>query len=225
MIRALGAILAGGRDVLFGRLTLFALFNLAAALALTGGAAYAIIRYLVPLIPDGTGWLGYASTAGEVAASLALIILAIALSPAASMLVGGFLFDFAAERVEKAIGAPKARAISLGEGVANGLKIALPALLLNLLALPFYFVPGVNVAVFYLLNGILMGREYATLAAARQMSFSEAVALRNRHSFPVFLVGLACSAIPFFAPLVGASAMVRLVNKLPRPDAAARKRA
>jgi hypothetical protein len=28
----------------------------------------------------------------------------------------------------------------------------------------------------------------------------------------VFLVGLACSVIPFFAPLVGASAMTRLVQ-------------
>lgn len=222
-MRALGAILSGIGDLVFGRLTLFALLNLVIALALTGGAAYGVIRYILPLIPEGTGWLSYASSAGEIAAGVVLVIIAIALSPAASMFVGGFLFDFAAERVEKAIGAPKARAIPLGEGIANGLKIAVPALLLNLLVIPLYFIPGVNVAVFVLLNGILMGREYATLAAARQMSFREAVTLRNRHGVSVFLVGLACSVIPFFAPLVGASAMVRLVNKLPRPDAAARK--
>ncbi|PKP80928.1 MAG: hypothetical protein CVT79_12995 [Alphaproteobacteria bacterium HGW-Alphaproteobacteria-18] len=224
MTRAISAILGGVRDVAFGRLTLFAVFNLVLALALTGGSAFAIIRYGVPLIPDGAGWLGYVSTAGEVAASLILIVLASALSPAASMIVGGFLFDFAAERVEKAIGAPKARAVPLTEGVGNGLKIALPALLLNLLVIPLYFVPVVNVFVFILLNGALMGREYATLAAARQMSFKEAVRLRNRHGASVFLVGLACSVIPFFAPLVGASAMVRLVEKLPRPDAAGRAR-
>lgn len=223
MTRAAGAILGGIRDVVSGRLTLFAVFNLILALALTGGGAFAIIRYGVPLIPEGEGWLSYASTAGEVAASLILVVLALVLSPAASMFVGGFLFDFAAERVEKAIGAPKARAVPLAEGILNGLKIALPALLLNILVIPLYFVPVVNVLVFVILNGALMGREYATLAAARQMSFKEAVRLRNRHGASVFLVGLACSVIPFFAPLVGAGAMVRLVQKLPRPDAAGRR--
>ncbi|MBY9065816.1 EI24 domain-containing protein [Hyphomonas sp. WL0036] len=222
-MRALGAILGGIGDLIFGRLTLFALLNLAIAIALTGGAAYSLIRYIRPLIPEGSGWLSYASSAGEIAASVVLLIVAIALSPAVSMLVGGFLFDFAAERVEKAIGAPKARTPPLSEGIANGLKIALPALVLNLVVIPLYFIPGVNVAVFFLLNGALMGREYATLAAARQMSFRQAVTLRNRHGISVFLVGLACSVVPFFAPLVGASAMVRLVNNLPRPDAAGRK--
>lgn len=222
MSRAISAMLGGVKDVVFGRLTLLAILNLILAFALTGGAAFAVIRYGVPLIPDGAGWLGYVSTAGEVAASVVLVILAIALSPAASMLVGGLLFDVAAERVEKAIGAPKARAVPLAEGISNGLKIALPALLLNLLAIPLYFIPVVNVAVFILMNAVLMGREYATLAASRHMSFRDAVALRNRHGFSVFLVGLACSVIPFFAPLVGAGAMVRLVQSLPRPDAAGR---
>ena len=222
MTRAVGAVVGGIRDVVFGQLTLFALLNLVLALALTGGAAFAVISYGVPLIPDGEGWLNKLSTGAEIIASVLLIVLAVALSPAASIFVGGFLFDFAAERVEKAIGAPKARNVPLGEGVANGLKIALPALILNLLAIPLYFIPVVNVIVFIGLNGALMGREYATLAAARQMSFKEAVRLRNRHGFSVFLVGLACSVIPFFAPLVGASAMVRLVQKLPRPDAAGR---
>jgi uncharacterized protein involved in cysteine biosynthesis len=223
MRRAITATIGGVRDVAFGRLAWFALLNLILALALTGGAAFAVIRYGVPLIPDGAGWLGLVSTAGEVAASLVLIVLAIALSPAASMVVGGFLFDLAAELVEKAVGAPPARAVPLGEGVANGLKIALPALMLNLLVIPLYFVPVLNLIVFIGLNGALMGREYATLAAARQMSFKEAVRLRNQHAASVFLVGLACSVIPFFAPLVGASAMVRLVQTLPRPDAAGRR--
>lgn len=222
MTRAIRAVVGGVRDVAFGRLTLFALLNLILALVLTGGAAFAVISYGVPLIPDGDGWLNNLSTGAEIVASVLLIVLAVALSPAASILVGGFLFDFAAERVEKAIGAPRAREVPIGEGVANGLKIALPALLLNLLAIPLYFIPVVNVIVFIGLNGALMGREYATLAAARQMSFKEAVRLRNRYGVSVFLIGLACSVIPFFAPLVGASAMVRLIQNLPRPDAAGR---
>jgi CysZ protein len=214
MSKAIKAVAGGLKDVFFGRLTLLALLNLAIAVTLTVLAARAAIKYLVPLIPDGTGWLASVSTAGEFLASVAVVVLAVALSPAISMLVGGVLFDFAAEQVEKKIGAPKARAVPLHEGAWNGLRIALPALLLNLAAIPFYFIPVVNVIVFWGLNGFLMGREYAIVAAARQMSFAEAVALRKRHGASVFLVGLACSFIPFFAPLVGASAMTRLVQSL-----------
>jgi len=213
-MNAAGAILGGLKDVVFGRLTLLALVNLALAAAATGLAAAALIRYVVPLIPDGGGWLAHLSTVGEFAASVAVVVLAVALSPAVSMIVGGLLFDVAASRVEKAIGAPQARNITLLEGAATGVRIALPALLLNLLVLPLYFIPVVNALVFYALNGFLMGREYATVVAARHMPYAEAVRVRKRHGAAVFAVGLACSVIPFFAPLVGASAMTRLVNSV-----------
>jgi uncharacterized protein involved in cysteine biosynthesis len=214
MRHAFAAILGGLKDVIFGRLTWLALINLVVAVTITIFLARAGLTYIVPLIPDSQGWLGYLTMAGSLAASVVVVVLAIALSPAISMVVGGVLFDFAAERVEKKIGAPKARAVPLHEGVWNGVRIALPALLFNLIAIPFYFIPGVNALVFYGLNGFLMGREYATITAARHMSYADAVALRKRHGGAVFLVGLACSVIPFFAPLVGASAMTRLVQSL-----------
>ncbi|PZO48774.1 MAG: hypothetical protein DCF16_15760 [Alphaproteobacteria bacterium] len=59
-----------------------------------------------------------------------------------------------------------------------------------------------------------MGREYFSLAAVRRMPFTEARSLRARNGASIFLVGLACSFIPFVAPLVGASAMTRLVKSL-----------
>lgn len=214
MRNAFAAILGGLKDVIFGRLTWLALINLIVALTITIFLARAGLTLLVPLIPDGEGWLGYLTMAGSMAASIGVIVLAVALSPAISMVVGGVLFDFAAERVEKKIGAPKARAVPLSEGIWNGVRIAIPALLLNLVAMPLYFIPGVNALVFYGLNGFLMGREYATITAARHMSYAEAVALRKRNGAAVFMVGLACSVIPFFAPLVGASAMTRLVQGL-----------
>jgi len=214
LTKAMTAILGGLKDVIFGRLTLLALLNLVIAVTLTIMAAGALIKYVVPLIPDGGGWLATVSTMGEFVASVAVVVLAIALSPAISMLVGGLLFDVAAERVEKKLGAPLARKVPLSEGIGNGARIALPALFFNLIAIPFYFIPGVNAVVFYTLNGFLMGREYATVAATRHMSYRDAVALRKRNGLRVFFVGLACSVIPFFAPLVGASAMTRLVQSV-----------
>ena len=214
MTRAMTAVLGGLKDVIFGRLTWLALINLVVAGTITVFAARAGLRYLVPLIPDGGGWLAYVSTAGEFVAGVAVVVLAIALSPAISMVVGGVMFDFAAERVEKKIDAPKARAVPIQEGMLNGARIALPALALNLIVIPLYFIPVVNALTFYSLNGFLMGREYATITAARHMCYQDAVSFRKRHGAAVFMVGLACSLVPFLAPLVGASAMTRLVQSL-----------
>ncbi len=212
MGRAFVAIIQALKDVIFGRLTFLALINLVLASAATGGAALALIRYIIPLIPEGEGWLGFAFNASEVALSVGAAVLAVALSPAVSMLIGGMLFDFAAERVEKAISAPASRRVSFLESLGNGVRIAIPALLLNLIVSPLYLVPGLNAVVFYTLNGHLMGREYALLAATRRMPFPDAKRLRKRAGFSVFVTGLACSVIPFVAPLVAASAMTRLVD-------------
>lgn len=212
MTRAMTAILGGLKDVIFGRLTWLALANLIVAGTITVFAARAGLQYLVPLIPDSGGWLGYISMAGSFVASVAVVVLAIALSPAISMVVGGTLFDIAAERIEKKVGAPKSRGVPLQQGIMNGFRIALPALALNLLVIPLYFIPVVNAFTFYTLNGFLMGREYATITAARHMSYQDAVALRKRHGAAVFMIGLACSFVPFFAPLVGASAMTRFIH-------------
>lgn len=214
MTRATTAIMSGLKDVIFGRLTWLALVNLVVAATITVLLARAGLTYIVPLIPDSGGWLGYISMASSMVASVIVIVLAVALSPAISMVVGGALFDFAAERIEKKIGAPKGRMVPIQEGVLNGVRIALPALALNLIAIPLYFIPVVNAVTFYALNGFLMGREYATITAARHMSYQDAVALRKRHGMSVFFVGLACSLVPFLAPLVGASAMTRLVQGL-----------
>lgn len=207
-----GPVLAHAmKDVFAGRLTLMALLNLVIALAIVGGAAFALITTLVPLIPEREGWIGAAFNASEIAVGVGVVVVALVLSPAVSMIVGGMLFDVAAARVEKAIGAPPGRMVPIGEGVANGFRIGLPALGFNILAIPLYFIPVVNLITFVALNGFLMGREYAALAAVRRMSWQEARAFRRRNGLSVFVLGLACSLIPFFAPLIGASAMTRLV--------------
>ena len=214
MSKAVAAIAGAVTDILGGRLTLLALLNLVLAGVVTGSAIIAAIRYLVPLIPEAEGALGLLFDTAQFILGAGSVVLAIALSPAISMIVGGMLFDFAAERVEKAIGAPSPRRVTLLEGLGNGVRIAIPALLLNLLFAPLYLIPVVNAVTFYSLNGYLMGREYSMLAGMRRMPFKDAKRLRRTARLSVFLVGLACSFIPFLAPLVAASAMTRLVAKL-----------
>jgi uncharacterized protein involved in cysteine biosynthesis len=52
------------------------------------------------------------------------------------------------------------------------------------------------------------------LAGTRRMAFRDALKLRRSARFSVFLTGLACSVVPFIAPLIAASAMTRLVHSL-----------
>lgn len=182
------------------------------AFAATIGAAWLALRYLIPLIPEGEGVVGFLYTASEFVTGIGVVLLAIVLAPSVSMIAGGFLFDVAAERVEKAIGAPKGRNVPLHEALWNAARIAGPALLLNLISLPVFFIPGANAIWFLTLNGYLMGREFSMAAGVRRMSWRDAKALRKRNGFSVFLIGVVCSLIPFVAPLVGASAMTRLVH-------------
>ncbi|MBS0384814.1 MAG: EI24 domain-containing protein [Proteobacteria bacterium] len=213
-MRPLAAIGGAFGDILGGRLTLLAILNLVLAGAISGAGAVAAIHYLVPLIPHAAGWLGFLFDALRFIAGVGAWVLGIAISPAASMLIGGFLFDAAASRVEKAIGAPSPRKVGLAEGVWSGIRMATPTLLLNLLVLPLYVIPGINALVFVCINGYLMGRDFATTAAMRRMPFKDALKLRRSARFSVFVVGVACAVIPFLGPLVGASAMTRLVHSL-----------
>jgi uncharacterized protein involved in cysteine biosynthesis len=213
-MRPLAAIGAAFGDILFGRLTLLAILNLALAGAISGAAALAAVHYLTPLIPHGAGLLGFLYDLARLVMRLGAFVLGFVLSPAASMFIGGLLFDAAASRVEKAIGAPSPRKVGLLEGLWSGVRMAIPSLLVNLLVAPLYLIPGVNAAVFLCINGYLMGRDFATTAAMRRMPFKDALKLRRSARLSVFVVGVVCAVIPFIAPLVAASAMTRLVNSL-----------
>lgn len=211
-MNAATSILGGLGDVFRGRLSWLAALNLVVALAITATAAWAAMTYLVPLIPEGSGWLAYITQAGEVVAGVMVVVIALVLSPAVSMAVGGALFDVAAARIEKVVGLPEGRLVPIQEGLLNGLRIAWPALLLNLIALPLMFVPVVNLVSFLGLNGYLMGREYFSLAAVRRMPWDEARALRRKHGAAIFAVGLFAAILPFVAPLFGAAAMTRMLK-------------
>ncbi|MET0182403.1 MAG: EI24 domain-containing protein [Caulobacterales bacterium] len=207
-------------DIFSSRLRWHALICVILAFAATIGAAWAAFTYLLPLIPEGAGALRWVFEAAQLLGGAAILVIAVLLAPAISMFLGGLLFDVAAERVESKVfpGQPKGRMVPLYEGIWNGLRIAIPALLLNLISLPLFFVPGIGFAWFLALNGYLMGREYSSLAALRAMNWRDARTLRKRAPFAVFIVGLICSIVPFVAPLLGAAAMTRLVKALsPQP--------
>lgn len=116
--------------------------------------------------------------------------------------------------------APLARPSAFWAEFWHDARFSLLAVTLNILALPLYLLPVVNVFLFYLLNGYLLGREFFTMAARRHLTLEETRALRKRHSLTVTAAGVMLTVlatiplINLFAPFWGVAVMVHLYNRL-----------
>ena len=122
-----------------------------------------------------------------------------------------------------------AREQPIGEAVMAALAFAAVMLLLNLLALPFYllllFVPPLNLFVFYLLNGYLLGREYFELVAARRFDAAGVRRLRRKYRGRVMLAGvviaflLTVPIVNLVTPVVATGFMLHVFERLRRREA------
>ena len=187
------------------------LWSVALSIALFLAAAWGVTK----IQATGIGWLdGTIEFLGGGAA----FIIAILLFPGlASIVVGLFL-----ERIARAVEArhypdlPAPRNQPLREAIWSALKLALITVFLNLLILPIYLVPVLNIFVFYGLNGYLLGREYFGLAALRRMDEPDARHMRRRHRTRAFVAGVVITfllSIPFvnwFMPVIAAAFAVHV---------------
>jgi CysZ protein len=88
------------------------------------------------------------------------------------------------------------------------------------MALPFYLVPGLNLVVYYVLNGYLLGPEYFEVVALRRLDEKSALALRRKYRAKVTFAGAGTAlllTIPFInmvAAVLGTAAMVHLFQSL-----------
>ena len=146
---------------------------------------------------------------------LATLVLTVLLYPAVVAAILSLFLDGAIEAVEARHypGIPRPRPVGLAEQLGGALRLVVVALVLNLLALPIYLVPGVNLVVFYMLNGYLLGREYFEMVAQRRLDPSALRQLRRDRRARIFLSGAVVafiSTIPLVnlvAPLVAVAAM------------------
>lgn len=129
------------------------------------------------------------------------------------------------ERVARAVEArhypalPAAPGLRMAAALWSSAKLISIMVVLNILALPLYLFPVINLFVFYGLNGYLLGREYFELAALRRMTPANAYVLRKSRGFRVFLSGaliaflLTLPGVNLLAPVIGTAAMVHLVER------------
>ncbi len=137
-----------------------------------------------------------------------------------SAVIGIFLDDIAdAVEAKHYPEDPISRDIPLWSSIWDSLKFFAVIILCNLLALPLYLIPGVNLFVYYILNGYLLSREFFQQVAVRHHEMSDVNKLRKIGKLEIFLTGVAvafCMTIPILnliVPIIATATMVHLYKK------------
>ncbi|WP_166646532.1 EI24 domain-containing protein [Zavarzinia compransoris] len=184
--------------------------------ALLIAGAYQALGYA-----PSTGW-GWADEIIRIAGGiLAAIGLAFFFPVVMTTLQSLFLDEAAAKVTARDYPAdPPGREVGFAEGLASGLRFLGLAVMLNILALPLQlvglFLPVVNILLFLVLNGYLVGREYFEQVAMRYASAPEAARRRRANrglAFGAGVLGTGLMVVPvvnLIAPLVTVAAMVHL---------------
>jgi len=158
----------------------------------------------------------------SIAAGLGVVLGGIFLMPAITSLVASVFVDDVADHVELEHYPAERPGVALPLGVAmrEGIKTALLTVLVYLVALPFVFVAGAGLLVFFIATAWLLGREYFELAAMRFRSPAEVKAMRRDNAAIIFTAGLIIAAfvsIPIVnlaTPLFGMAFMVHMHKRL-----------
>ncbi len=165
-----------------------------------------------PIIDEVIDWLSGA---------FVVVALVLLLMPVSALFAGIFLEEVATAVEERHYPTDTAgRDQPFVQGLWIAIKFTALLIVLNILALPLYFIPVVNVIAYWTLNGYLLGREYFELVALRHHTPQEAKSLRRSRSIRVFSGGVAAAALasipvvnlltPFFATAL----MVHLHKKV-----------
>ena len=174
-------------------------------------------------------WLGWLDWVVDTLGGMAVMGLTWLLFPAVVSVIVGFLLEGVASAVETRHypHLPAAPGLPVADSVLATLKFLGVMVVLNILVLPLYLIPLLNLFVFYALNGYLLGREYFELVALRRVEPREAWVLRKVHWLKVFLAGvviaflLTVPVVNLIAPVVATAAMVHLFHLWNRDQPAA----
>lgn len=100
--------------------------------------------------------------------------------------------------------------------LGNDVLFTLRALALNIICLPLLLIPVLGLAVYYGLNGYLLGMQFFRMAAGRRISREQADRLQKKHFRAILLTGVTISflatvpVINLAAPILGVAIMTHL---------------
>jgi uncharacterized protein involved in cysteine biosynthesis len=166
----------------------------------------------------------------EVASWIAIGFLTLLLFPAVATTTLSFMLESVCAAVEgryyPSLG--PARKQGFVEMLWQAVRFMAVLLLINLLVLPVYIgaliIFGAGAALYFIVNGYLLGREYFELVAMRRLPQRDADALRRAHSGRIWLGGIVLafvSTVPILnllAPVIGTAAMLHEFEALRTRD-------
>jgi CysZ protein len=171
-------------------------------------------------------WINFAADTG---AWMLFLFAAWFLFPAFATAIMGLFLDDAAQAVEQKYYPMDPPGVALGMGPAfwEALKLGLVILGVNIAAIPIYivalFIPPVGpLAVYYVINGYLLGREYFELVGMRHLRPPQVKALRRTRRGSMIIYGVPIAfvfSIPvvnLVAPLFGTAYMMHIFKALSR---------
>jgi uncharacterized protein involved in cysteine biosynthesis len=181
----------------------------------------------------GIGWLigwfsGIAQWVAGIVFLSSVMFATLVLFPAVITIIVGFFLEDVVNAVEvrQYPDLPPARPQPVSEVLATTVKFAATVIALNVFFLPVYlillFVPPLALALYYVLNGYLVSREYYELVALRRLAPGPARRLRRAHRGRVLLAGIVVvfiMTIPivnFITPVLATAFMVHVFQNLPR---------
>ncbi|MEM9582828.1 MAG: EI24 domain-containing protein [Pseudomonadota bacterium] len=192
--------------------------------AFTVGFAW-VVGFLVPdsfVLP----WIGSITWIDNLASLAVIPVMLVAsvflMVPVASAFSGLFLDDVAdAVEAKHYLNLPPVARIPFSETLTETLKFLGLLLGVNLIALviALIFAPFAPI-IFWAVNGLLLGREYATMVARRRLPPQEVRNFRKRNATAIWLSGVAM-AIPLtvpvmnlIIPIIGVAAFTHLFHRL-----------
>jgi uncharacterized protein involved in cysteine biosynthesis len=191
-------------------------------------------EWLIAWVRDWAGegfWLGVMEWLVDIAAIGAIAIASFFLFPAVMVSIMALLLDDIAQAVERRYYpelAP-AREQPLSEALLGNIIFVLVTLILNLLVLPLYliliWIPPLNLVLFYLLNGYLLGREYFEMVAVRRLDLAATKRLRRGNRGRVILAGavitflLTIPLVNLITPIIATAFMLHVFEDLRRRSA------
>jgi CysZ protein len=200
------------------------------------GLALAIFALLIAAVGVGLDALdltGMAWLDGTLAVlgSVGAVVLAWLLFPIAIATTLGLFAEEVIEAVERRYypDLPSAPGMGLAQSSWGAVRFATVALVLNLLVLPLYLLPGPNVIVYVALNGYLLGREYFELVAQRRLGWRSVAMLRRAARGRLWWAGVWIAALltvpvlNLIAPVIAICFMVHLFEGLRRRAGAAER--
>jgi len=186
-------------------------------------AAFIILWFATGFLITETSFfaIGWIEKTVDVLGGLATFVLTWLLFPAVASVAMSFFVDEVAVAVEEKHypNLPDVREQPIGEILATTGKFLAIALILNLMVLPLYLIPGINLAIFYVLNGYLLSREYFEMVAFRRADGAMVAIMRSRFRIQLFLSGIVIAflmtipVINLLAPVIATAAMVHLFQK------------